>query len=82
MANLKSAQKKVRKDIKRSMSNATYFSKIDQILRSVRTAKKAGGKSVSIDLASSYSAIDKAAKRKIISKQRATRLKSKISAIK
>ncbi len=81
MANLKSAQKKVRKDIKRSVSNATYFSKIDQILRTVRTSKKAG-KEVSLDLSASYAAIDKAAKRKIISKQRAARLKSKISSTK
>ncbi|MFO0703335.1 MAG: 30S ribosomal protein S20 [Patescibacteria group bacterium] len=75
MANIKSAQKKVRKDKKRRMSNVSYKSKIDQILRTSENKSN-------VDVSTSYAVIDKAAKRGVISHERAARLKSKISSVK
>jgi len=79
MPNIKSAQKKVRKDKKRRMSNVSYKGKIDEIVRLAQTKTlEAKG----ITLSSAYASIDKAAKLGVISKNRAARLKSKISTIK
>lgn len=76
MANLASAQKKVRKDIKKAKRNSMYRSKIDQILRvSNRTGETADTPSQSV----AYKTIDKAAKRGILSKQKASRLKSQVA---
>lgn len=76
MANLKSSKKKVRKDIKRTKANVLYKSKIDQILHSV---KKAGNAGTEMNISGAYQLIDKAAKRGILSKQKAARLKSQVS---
>ncbi len=76
MANLKSSKKKVRKDIKRTKANVVYKSKIDQILHKAKRASTANEKP---DIAGVYQLIDKAAKRGILSKQRASRLKSRVA---
>ncbi|MEI6326628.1 MAG: 30S ribosomal protein S20 [Candidatus Roizmanbacteria bacterium] len=76
MANIKSAQKKARKDVRKSSANKVYIGKIDKI---VNTARKVGYTPQSPELNAAYSLIDKASKRKIISKQKAARLKSSIS---
>jgi ribosomal protein S20 len=76
MANIKSAQKKARKDVRKSSANKVYIGKIDKI---VNTARKVGYVAASAELKAAYSVIDKASKRKIISKQKAARLKSSIS---
>ncbi len=76
MANLKSAKKKSRKDVKLTIANAAYKSKMAQILRLAQTKSlEAKG----ITLPEAYAVFDKAAKRNILSTQRAARLKSKIS---
>jgi small subunit ribosomal protein S20 len=65
----KSAQKKLRQDKKRKSSNATvkaaYKSAVKKVTKS--TAKKA------------MSAIDKAVKKKVMHKNKAARLKSRVS---
>lgn len=76
MANIKSAQKKARKDVRKSSANKVYIGKIDKI---VNTARKVGYVAASAELKAAYSVIDKASKRNIISKQKAARLKSSIS---
>ena len=76
MANLKSSKKKVRKDVKRTKANVQYRSKIDQILHAVNKATSVG---VVAEVSSAYKLIDKARKRGILSKQKAARLKSKVS---
>lgn len=77
MANIRSAKKKVRKDLKRTKSNVVYKSKLDQVINTARKAAEA--KDASFDVSKAYAVIDKAAKRNVISKQKATRLKSQVS---
>jgi small subunit ribosomal protein S20 len=77
MANIKSAQKKARKDVTRANRNKLYNAKIDTILN---TARKTGFAADAAGLNNAYATIDKAAKRNIISAQKAARIKSKISA--
>jgi len=76
MANLASAQKKVRKDIKKAKRNSMYRSKIDQILR---VANRTGEIADTPSQSAAYKTIDKAAKRGILSKQKASRLKSQVA---
>jgi len=76
MANIKSAQKKARKDIKLTKANTAYRSKLDKVINDHRKSIVSG---VKIEINKSYSLIDKAAKHKIISKQKAAKLKSKIA---
>ena len=76
MANIKSAQKKARKDVVRTGKNKSVLSKIDTILN---MARKVGYTAGSPELSKAYSTIDKAAKRNVISKQKSARLKSSIS---
>ena len=64
---IKSAQKKVRKDKKRTRLNRTRSKVLSKTL-------KAGG-----NISKLYSTIDKAAKKKIIHKNKARRLKSRLS---
>ncbi len=62
---IKSAKKKLRQDKKRTVANATYKKKY-----------KVAMKKVTGSLTKVYSAIDKAAKKGIIHKNKAARLKS------
>lgn len=73
MANLKSSKKKARKDIKLTGANRAYRAKLDVVAKRIKK-----GDTAEQDISSSYQAIDKAAKRKIISKQKAARLKSRV----
>lgn len=72
MPNIKSAKKKLRQDAKRTKSNMTYKKTL------VKTVKNMG-KMKSKDLKSAHSIIDKAAKKGVIHKNKAARLKSRIS---
>jgi len=75
MANIKSAKKKVRKDIKRTKSNDKQRQLIKKIIREVKKSKN-----VSVDLLKkAYSIIDKASREKIIHKNKAARLKARVS---
>lgn len=70
---IKSARKKLRKDRKREIANR-------KIRNSLKTAfKKALKTPSSINLALAVKNIDKAAKNKLIHKNKASRLKSKLS---
>ena len=71
----KSAKKKVRKDKKRMQNNAFYI-KAYKLLISKIKKKKGDLKKL---LNQFYSKIDKAAKKHVIHKNKAKRLKSKIS---
>lgn len=71
---IQSAKKKLRKDVKRTKRNLKYK---DLIKKAMKAAiQKKGDKAV---LKKAYSIIDKAAKEKIIHKNKAARLKSRIS---
>ena len=77
MANLQSAKKKVRKDITRTRRNDVYRSNIDKTMRNMKSAH--GESALKGLLQKAYSLIDKAAKRKIIHKNKAARLKSRVT---
>lgn len=70
---IKSAIKKVRKDKTRTARNKRRASHVDHLLKEAR--KKPNTKT----LAAFYSAIDKAAKVKLVHKNTAARLKSRLS---
>lgn len=72
MPNIKSAKKKLRQDAKRTKQNMTYKKTVS------KTVKKMG-KMKSSDLKKAFSTIDKAAKKGVIHKNKAARLKSRIS---
>lgn len=66
---IKSAKKKQRQDKKRQARNAGYIAKYKKATRA--SAKKS--------VAESYKAIDKAAKKGVIHKNKAARLKSRVA---
>lgn len=74
---IKSAKKKLRKDIKKTKRNSVYK---NQLQKQIKEVKKNQNKN---DLAKmvkeAYSKIDKAAKKKIIHKNTASRLKSQVA---
>lgn len=75
MPRIKSAKKKMRQDIKRTKRNDGYRKSIEKI---IKIAKKATGKTKET-LKKAFSTIDKAAKKKIIHKNKAARLKAQVS---
>lgn len=75
MPNIRSAKKKVRKDKKRTTQNAIYLKTVQSLVKSIQKSTK--GKYNLVKKA--YAAIDKAAKKKILHKNKAARLKSKVS---
>ena len=76
MPNLKSAKKKLRKDIKRTKENEVYKKKVQKTIKDI---VKSGSKATKRTLDKAYSIIDKAAKKKVIHKNRAARLKARVS---
>ncbi len=72
---IKSAQKKLRQDKKREQFNKKYKAAYNRALKTV-ARKKSNKKNL---IADAYSKIDKALKKKIISKEKASRLKSRLS---
>lgn len=75
MPNIKSAKKKARQDKKRTVRNQSYIASIKNAIKSLIKADKKDEKG----LKKTYALIDKAAKRKIIHKNKASRLKSRVS---
>lgn len=71
----KSAKKKVRKDKKRTQTNAFYIKSYKLLINKIK--KKKGDLKKLLD--QFYSLIDKAAKKDVVHKNKANRLKSKIS---
>lgn len=77
MANTKSAKKKLRQDIKRTKRNLRYKLSYKRIIKELRKLEE---KEDFKDLLSkAYSYLDKAAKKNIIHKNKASRLKSRIT---
>ena len=75
MPNIQSAIKKMRQDVKRTRHNTAYKKTVKQTLKNMSTMKDKQ------EIAKAYAVIDKAAKKKIIHKNKAARLKSQISRI-
>jgi small subunit ribosomal protein S20 len=76
MPNIRSAKKKMRKDVKRTKQNSFYN---DAIKKAIQLVTKLKGKEEAGEKAKkTVSIIDKAAKRKVIHKNKAARLKSKV----
>lgn len=76
MPNIQSAKKKMRKDIKRTKQNFVYQNSIKKAMQSVNKLKGKDGSQERVKKA--VSLIDKAAKRKVIHKNKAARLKSRV----
>lgn len=72
MPNIKSAKKKLRQDNKTEKQNATYRKTVRKTVKNLGKMKKA-------DIGKAFSTIDKAAKKGIIHKNKAARLKSRVS---
>jgi len=74
MPNIKSAKKKLRQDLKRTKRNDAARKKIRQTVKSANKEKQTES-----FLKKAFSIIDRAAKKKVIHKNKAARLKSSIS---
>jgi len=79
MPNLKTAKKNLRKSKKRALTNKKYQNKIDFLFKKIKKEIKKGSKSLKELIKNFYKAVDKAAKKNIIHKNKASRLKSKIA---
>lgn len=66
----------MRKDVKRTKSNTAYESTFKKLMKEASKATGAAQKGV---IQKAHAAIDKAAKRKVIHKNKASRLKSRVS---
>ena len=73
---IKSAIKKVRKDKKRTVVNSLYVRAYQGTLKKI---KRGGNSDVKKLISLFYSQIDKAVKHHVIHKNKATRLKSRVS---
>lgn len=69
----KSAKKKLRKDIKRERENSAFEKRVDTLI------KKAGKKPSEKTIKEAFSAVDRSVKKHIIHKNKAARLKSRLS---
>jgi small subunit ribosomal protein S20 len=78
MPNSKSAKKRVRKTITRTAENETYSLAITKGMKKIKKMKPADAKK---SVAEMHSNIDKAAKRGVIHKNKAARLKSQVSTL-
>ncbi len=79
MPNTKSAEKKLRQDKKRTLINNRYREAIKRTKKQLRKAIEKGMDKAKIKelLEKFYSVVDKAAKRNVVHKNKAARLKSK-----
>ena len=79
MPNLKTAKKNLRKTKKRTALNKQHKNKIDYLIRKIKNGVKEGAKNLQELLKNLYKAVDKAAKEKVIHKNKASRIKSKMA---
>ena len=79
MPNLKTAKKNLRKTKKRTALNKQYKNKIDYLIRKIKNGVKEEAKNLQELLKNLYKAVDKAAKEKVIHKNKASRIKSKMA---
>ncbi len=77
MPNIQSAKKKMRKDVTRTSNNARYLNAIEKAVKALFKFKT--GEIDTEKVKKTVSLIDKAAKRKVVHKNKAARLKSRIS---
>lgn len=81
MANIASARKRARQDVKRNAHNSSLRSRLRTAIKSVRKAIAAGDKVAATSVyVASTSVIDKIADKKIIHKNAAARHKSRLAA--
>jgi small subunit ribosomal protein S20 len=81
MANVRSAEKNIRKTIARTAHNQTVRSRIRTLRKKVLTAlEKGDAKAAAEGLSEFSSAADKAAKTHVLHKNTASRLKSRLAA--
>lgn len=78
MPNKKSAEKELRKNIKRNAANKKFATKLKSTVKANLKQINAGDKSVKEKLSLTIKAIDKAAKKGIIKKNTASRKKSRL----
>lgn len=76
MPNIQSAKKKMRKDVTRTKGNAVYLRAIENAIKGLIKLK---GEKDDKKFRKTVSLIDKAAKRKVFHKNKASRLKSRIT---
>ena len=76
MPNIRSSKKKMRKDVKRTIHNNSARDAIQKAVKFL--AKLKGGEGASEKSKKTVSLIDKAAKKKVIHKNKAARLKSRV----
>lgn len=76
MPNIQSAKKKLRKDLKRTKSNDAFKKKVS---KTVKDITKMGAKTTKGTLEKAYSIIDKSVKKNIMHRNKAARLKSRLS---
>ncbi|MFA5131535.1 MAG: 30S ribosomal protein S20 [Patescibacteria group bacterium] len=78
MPNKKSAEKELRKTVKRNAANKKVANKLKDLVKTNLKQIKASDKQVKVDYTKTVKAIDKAAKKGIIKKNTASRKKSKL----
>ena len=80
MANIKSAQKNIRKTASRTEANKASKSRLKTLSKSTATTLKEGDAAkIAEAVATTISAYDKAAKTGVIHKNKASRIKSKLA---
>jgi small subunit ribosomal protein S20 len=80
MANTRSAAKQARAALRRKAGNIVVKSSVRKAEKEIRTLAKAGKKEEALKLVASFqSKIDKAAKTKVLHKNKASRQKAKIA---
>jgi small subunit ribosomal protein S20 len=78
MPNKKSAEKELRKTVKRNAANKKVSNKLKDLVKTNLKQIKAGDKKVKEDYTKTIKAIDKAAKKGVIKKNTASRKKSRL----
>ena len=73
-----SAKKKMRQDVRRTEANLMYKKTYKVAVKKARAAKKIGKKMASA-VKAAYKSLDKAARKGVIHKKKAARLKSRIA---
>jgi len=76
MPNIQSAKKKMRKDVKRTKNNALYITAIEKAIKLL--TKITGDVKDKKQVSKAVSLIDRAAKKRAIHKNKASRLKSRV----
>ena len=77
MPNIQSAKKKMRKDVKRTKHNAFYVQAMQKAIKLITKLK--GEERTTEKTKKTVSIIDRAVKRKLIHKNKAARLKARLS---